>query len=269
MYYILLLRDCAEIIFYSAALYGFCIWLKTDKSKNIVGYFLAYCITALSCWYLQMPTVTHFLSSYAPVALLLFIIMHEKTLQKNLVALRTIRPAVLPQDDWLDTVLSSSLAIINANKSVTVVIEHHNSLENFITTPFFINAVIGKGILDLLLASSSYDDSKMMWIDTTGRLRGINASWHMQAETQQMHFINKQDALFYTLQTDAIVFNLNPITRTFSLIIDGKETNNISAHQTRALIKKELSSQTPLKKKGAYRENNAQQTTTSEKHPSA
>lgn len=268
MYHILLLRDCAEIIFYSSILYVFCIWLKTDKTKNIVGYFLTYCITALSCWYLQMPTMTHFLFSYAPIALLLFIIMHEKTLQKNLVALRTITPATAPQDDWLDTVLSSCLTIINANKSVTVVIEHQNSLENFITTPFFINADIGKGILDLLLASTSYDDAKMIWINTTGRLRGINASWHVHAETQQIHFINKQDALFYTLQTDAIVFNLNPITRTFSLIIDGKETSNISAHNARALIKKQLLQQT-TKKKGAYRENNTQQNTPAEKSPSA
>lgn len=251
MYYFLLLRDIIEIIFYSAVLYALCQWLKADKTKNILVYFLAYCTLTLVAWVIQLPTLTPLLFSYAPVALMLFIIFHEKTLQRNLVTLCAITPAQIQHEDWLDTLLSSSLAVINSNKSITVVIEHQNSLEHFLDTPFFINAVIGKGILDILLSSASYDDEKMVWIDTNGRIRGINVAWinHHQEKIQK-------NALFYTQQTDAIVFNAHPLSRTFTLIINAHETAHLSAHQVHAMIKKQLSIKAPSKKhKGAYREN--------------
>jgi hypothetical protein len=258
MYHILLVRDCAEIFFYSCIIFSFCTWLKTDKTKNLVGYFIAYCLLTIGAWALNLPTLTPFLFSYAPIILLLFIVIHEKTLQRNFVTLCAVTPKTTQQEDWLDTLLSSSLSIINANKAVTVIIEHKNSLENFLNAPFLINADIGKEILDLLLSSASYDDQKMVWIATSGRVRGINVSWYTAIDVPQRKkrddFLHKEDALFYTLQTDAIIFSLNPITRTFSLIMDGKETAHISAHQARILIKKQLATTAPLPKKGIYHE---------------
>lgn len=258
MYYVLLLRDIIEIIFYSAVLYAFCRWLKADKTKNILVYFLAYCTLTLLAWVVQLPTLTPLLFSYAPVALLLFIILHEKTLQRNLVSLCTITPAKIQQEDWLDTLLSSSLAVINTNKSITVVIENQNSLEHFLDTPFFINAVMSKGILDILLSSTSYDEQKMVWIDTNARIRGINVAWINHQEKAQLrpaHALHKENSLFYTLQTDAIIFNAHPLNRTFTLIINGHETAHLSAHQTQTMIKKQLSIKTSKQHKGAYREN--------------
>ena len=255
MYYVLLLRDIAEIIFYSSILYVFCKWLKADKTKNILVYFFAYCALTLCAWIAQLPTLTPLLFSYAPVALILFIVLHEKTLQRNLVTLCTITPAKNQQEDWLDTLLSSSLSVINTNKSITVVIEHQNSLEHFLTTPFFINAEIGKGILDILLSSASYDEQKMIWIDTNGWVRGINVSWHSAQEKTALRtaqFIHRENALFYTLQTDAIVFNAHPLSRTFTLIINGKETAHLSAHHVRSMIKKQLSTKKSQQHKGHY-----------------
>jgi hypothetical protein len=258
MYYILLTSDIIEIIFYASVLYTFCRWLKTDKTKNILIYFLAYCTFTLIAWVVQLPTLTPLLFSYAPVALLLFIVLHEKTLQRNLVTLCSITPAKIQHEDWLDTLLSSSLATINTNKSITVVIEHQNSLEHFLNAPFLINAVMGKGILDILLSSTSYDEHKMVWIDTNGRIRGINVSWINYQEKEQLrpvHFLHKENALFYTFQTDAIVLSAHPISRTFTLIINGQETTHLSAHQVHTMIKKQLSLKISKQHKGAYREN--------------
>lgn len=267
MFYHLLLRDIIEIVLYSSCAFALCQWLKADKTKNILIYFLAYCALALCAWITQLPTLTPFLFTYAPVALLLFIVMHEKTLQRNLVTLCAITPTKIQQEDWLDTLLSSSLATINTNKSITVVIEHQNSLEHFLDTPFFINAVMGKGILDILLSSTSYDEQKMVWIDTNGRVRGINVAWINHQEKvllRPAHAIHKENALFYTMQSDAIVFNAHPMSRTFTLIIKGKETKNLSAHHVRTMIKKQLS---PLSStqgpKGAYRESNKSEKTIS------
>lgn len=256
MIHLLLIQDVIEILFYSSCAFTLCQWLKVDKTKNIIVYFFAYCALALCAWITQLPTLTPFLFTYAPVALLLFIVMHEKTLQRNLVTLCAITPARMEHEDWLDTLLSSSLAIINTNKSITVVIEHKDTLNYFLTAPFIINADMVKNVLDIFLSSASYDEQKMIWIDTSGKIRGINVTWNHHTE-------KKEDALFYTTQSDAIVCNAHPISRTFTLIMRGKETKNLSAHHVRTMIKKQLSLLSSTQPKGAYRENSTSEKTIS------
>ena len=255
MYHILLLRDIVEILFYSSCTFALCKWLRADKTKNLMSYFFAYCALMLCAWITELSTLTPFLFTYAPVALLLFIVLHEKTLQRNLVSLCSITPARVQHEDWLDTLLSSSLALINTNKSITIVIEHKDALDYFLTAPFMINADMVKNVLDIFLSSTSYDEHKMIWVTTSGIIRGINALWNNHTE-------NKNDALFYTLQSDAIVFHAHPISRTFTLIIRGKETKNLSAHHVRIMIKKQLSLPSSHTK-GAHREKSSTEKTIS------
>jgi hypothetical protein len=249
MFYHLIMRDIIEILFYSSCIFTLCQWLRADKTKNITIYFFAYCTLAVTAWIAQMPTLTPFLFSYAPVALLLFIILHEKTLQRNLVTLCSITPAKTEHDDWLDILLSCSLTTINANKSISVIIEHQYTLDHFLTTSFNINSDIEKNILDILLTSESYDENKMIWVNTSGKIRGINVTWN-----------NKQEKC-----DDAIIFSAHPISRTFSLIIYGKETKNLSAHHVHGMIKKQLSSLSSSQwPKGAYREHTKSEKTISQ-----
>ena len=247
MLYSLIARDIVEIFFYSACIFSLCTWLRTDKTKNMIGYFFSYCTLALLAWFLQLPTLTPFLFYYAPIALLLFIILHEKTLQRNFVSLRVLTPARKEYSShWLDAVLSSCLALINTHKKTTIIIENQDALDHIITAPFFINADLEKNMLDILFASTAYDEHKMVWITTAGKIRSFNNVWHMQDK--------KEDALFFTQQTDAIIIITEPVNRTFTLIMHGKETRNLSAHQVRTMIKKELSFTTARKHKGAYHE---------------
>lgn len=232
MFYHLLIRDIIEIIFCSSSIFIVCQWLKTDKTKNLLVYFFAYCILTLCAWIAQLPVLTPFLFTYAPIALLLFIVLHEKTLQRNLVTLCSITPARSHHEDWLNTLLSSSLALINAHKSITVVIEHKDSLDYFLAAPFIINADIEKNVLDIFLSSSSYDKQKMVWINTSGKIRSINVTWREKTD----------NALFYTTTSDAIIFSAHPISRTFTLISKGKEIKNLSTHHIHTMIKKQLSS---------------------------
>ena len=246
MFYSLLLRDIAEICIYSLCIFAFCAWLKTDRTKNLLLYFFAYCSLTIISWIVQLPTLTPFLCTYAPIVLLLFIVLHEKTLQRNLVSLCAITPARTISSDWLDTVLSSCLAIINNNKSITMVIENEDALDHFLQTSFIINADLNKNVLDILLTSASYDQHKMVWISTSGTIRGINVSWATD---------NPGDsANTYTMHTDAIVLNAQPLSRTFSIIAKGKETKNIAAHQIHTTIKKQLACTVSSKQKGVYRE---------------
>jgi len=256
MFYHLIVRDIVEILFYSSCIFTLCQWLKTDKTKNILIYFFAYCFLALSAWIIELPTLAPFLFTYAPVALLLFIILHEKTLQRNLVTLCSITPARTEHQDWLDILLSSSLATINANKALTIIIEHKDALEHFIHAPFNINADMVKNVLDIFFTSSLYDENKMVWIHTNGKIKGINVDWVNNNDTST-------DALFYTTQSDAIILSAHPISRTFSLMMNGKEIKNLSAHQVHTIIKKQLSSLASSLHKGVYREHNKAEKTIS------
>jgi len=188
--------------------------------------------------------------------LLLFIVLHEKTLQRNMLTLCSISPARTEHQDWLDTLLSSSLSIINSHKKITVIIEHKDALDHFINAPFTINADMSKNVLDIFLTSTSYDEQKMIWVNTNGKIRGINVDWINDKDT-------KTDTLFYTTQSDAIIFNAHPLSRTFSLIMDGKEMQHLSAHHVHAMIKKQLSSFSSSHHKGAYREHNKAEKTIS------
>ena len=255
MLYDLLLRDIIEITLYSSCIFLFCNWLKTDKTKNLLGYFFAYSALVICAWFTQLHTLMPFLCAYAPIALLLFIILHEKTLQRNFVALYSIAPAHVVAQDWLNTLISNCLTSINANKSITVVIEHNDGLDPFLDTPFILNASIHKNIFDLLFSSQSYDQQKMIWISSKGHIKGINASWIFN---QQIN----ADSLFYTLHNDAIIISAHPNTRMFTIIHSGKEIKNIPAHQVYTLIKKQLFISSP-KQKGAYRESNSAETSLS------
>jgi len=210
----------------------------------LVGYFLGYCFVTLACYAAQLQTVAPLLISYAPVALLLFIVLHDKTLQRNFVALRSITPLTKQTNDWLDILLSSTITLINKNKSVTVVIENQDSLDRFLKNSSEINADIGKCVLEFLFSSTAYNEEKMIWVDTRGKLRGINVSW-LDERSQQ------EDAILFTSHTDAIVFSINPTSRTFTTIHRGKELRNIPSHHIGALIKKQLS-QHVSKNKGMY-----------------
>lgn len=241
MLYELLLRDIFEIAFYSSCIFIFCTWLKTDKTKNLLGYFFIYSALSLLAWVIQLPTLTAFLFSYAPVALLLFIILHEKTLQRNVVALRSITPAQHTSSDWIDTVISSCLSAINGNKKITIIIENKDALDHFLNSPFMINADISKNMFDIVVASSSYDQEKMIWISTNGKIKAFNTAW-----------IIDQEVLLYS---DSVIISAHHANRTFTFSHYGKETTNISAQHIRAMIKKQLSISIPSQHKGAYREN--------------
>lgn len=264
MLYFLLARDCTEIIIYSFTIYALCIWLKTDKTKNILAYFLTYCSVTIAAWALEFPTLTPFLFSYAPIAIILLIVLHEKTLQRNLVTLKALTPLQPTPENWLDTLLGCALSIINTNKSITIVIENKDSLDYFLVTPFSINADLSKDILTILLTSSSYEEKKMVWITQHGQIKGMNAVWHAERSPEQttIHTLfNKKDALFYTQQSDALIVHINPFQRTFTLITAGKEIPSITSNTIKATIQQHLSPSTTIKNKGAARESSSSEKT--------
>src|SRR3989338_8316527 len=85
-------RDVIEIIFLSGVFYYFCLWLKQDTQKPLLLTFYTYVFTLTIAYFTGLPTVTFILTSFFPVLLVCFIIIHQSTLQKNFIALHAISP---------------------------------------------------------------------------------------------------------------------------------------------------------------------------------
>lgn len=258
MYHFFIWRDIIEVLFFATLVYYIALWLKKDRQKNLLPYFFGYCLVFLFSWAIQLSTITLLLFIYTPAALMLFILIHQETLQRNLVALKNRAPSYSSRDNWLETLLRSCLVAINHNKEITCVIEYQDQLQEFIHKSLLVNADLREGILELLLKSPSYEHKKMIWVDTKGRLRAINATWQISQNETIDPRAWKDDAILYSSKTDALIFHINPVTRLFTIIVHGKQFDNITAHHTLQLIKKHITSIKQTDSKGECHETSDQ-----------
>ncbi|MFC1841884.1 hypothetical protein ACFLYA_02320 [Candidatus Dependentiae bacterium] len=237
------LRNIVEFLFFSLIIYYFSIWLKKDRHKNLLPYFYGYCAMTLVAHYTQLTTISYFLFLFSPVAIMLFILVHQKTLQKNFVAIKNIMPAKQVKSDWQNALVRSFLFAINNNKEIRCIIENKDNLENFIYSPLILNANIEQGLIKIVQESDLFDQDKMLWINTQGKLIGINASWKeaifqaVETEIQETDpFL--QSALLLSSNTDTLFLRITPTQRTFDIIFNGKMVNNIDSDNVLKIIKK-------------------------------
>lgn len=260
-------QDVAELLFFSSIIYYFSLWLKKDKQKNLLLYFYSYCGIALGMHHMQLPTATFFILLSAPAALMLFILVHQESLQKNFVMLRSIKPAHIVQDNWIEILIRNCLIAANNNKKVYCAIEHSDSLSTLIHNQLAINADVHMNLLSMILESDSYDQEKFLWLNTRGKLLAINASWDSvidsswidtsQQTSNQWH----HEALFFTQKTDAIIVAISPTNRLFTIITQGKIFNDITGPHALKTIEKHIGTTTqPMTIKGNAYENRSQKT---------
>ncbi len=232
-------QDFFEIMFFASLFYYVALWLKKDRTKNLLPYFYSYCAIALTAYVLNFSTVSFFLFLFWPVMVMLFMFMHQDILQRNIIALKNITATKKKPADWIDTLLRISLQAMNKNNALYCIIEHTDSIGEFIRTPLPITADLDQGLLELLLHSSSYEPHKMIWTNTQGTLCGINATWRQNSNTDTWDkTVWEQETLFYTAKTNALAFYCTPAQHTFTIIIDNKIVPHLSTYDTRQRIKK-------------------------------
>lgn len=251
-------RDLIEIVFFSAIFYYFSLWLSTDSKKNVLIIFYSYWFLAFSSYALQLSSITFFLFTFAPVALLLFIIVHQEFLQRNFITLKNTTATPQQSSDWLESLMRICLQTINKNKEILIVIEQNDSLHDILQVPFQINTALDATLLTLLIDAHSFDQTKFIWLNKQGNLLGINASWkHIIAQewidkNVQSFELWKQDALAITHKTDALIFGVSPLLRTFSIITHGKILDNLQGSSALQILKKFLMIRSDTKKGITY-----------------
>jgi DNA integrity scanning protein DisA with diadenylate cyclase activity len=244
-------RDYAEIFFFSLLVYYFLQWLNQDKKNSLVFWFYGYTAILFGAYFTQLNSISLVLTLSSPIALMIFIMVHEQTLQKNFVTLTNISPKAVNHHHWLEELMQACLHAVNKNREIICVIERADSIDFFISASVHFNAKISQKAVELLMNTIPENQPVALWVNHAGKLLTINPIWHVypdeawiSPEIKALHKW-KQDAIFITKKSDAIVFALSTLTRCFDVIIEGKTINNLPAGHAFELLKKYTTTHTP------------------------
>ena len=152
-WYLFSAQSLLEILFFSTVFYYFSLWLRRDRRTNLLPLFYGYCATAMIAQAVGMTSVCQFLFMFAPVTLMLFIIVHQETLQKNFIVSKNITPA--KNHDWLNILMQSLLTTTHKNRSVICVIEKQDMLNTLLASPVTLNTGVQKDLLNNYYVSST------------------------------------------------------------------------------------------------------------------
>lgn len=240
-------RDIVEIAFFTFVTYYTIIWLNRDKQKHLGRYFYAYCGLALGSYYVHLSNISLVLFFGAPIVAVLFLILHQQTLQKNFVVSKALAQKADVSDKWLEEIIQASLRGVNENKTVFCIIERTDSLSVFLTSRCTFNAPVTRELLSLLMNTTPDEEFTTLLVSHSGLLVSINPHWHAGYDevwvSQQISPLHryKEDALLITKKSDAIITVISPETRLFDVLVGGKSFDNISAGYAFSLIKQQLS----------------------------
>jgi len=237
-------RNIVEVLFFTLLIYYFSLWLKKDRQKNLLPHFYGYCLLSLLAHATQLTTLSYFLFLFSPVAIMLFILVHQEVLQRNFVALRNIIPAKRDLSSWPEILIRSCLIAINNNKKVLCALENKDSIAQFLDSPLILNSNIKEELIKILQESNFFNENKMLWVNTQGKVIGVNASF--KDDNLQEFFLPdtkniskwKQNALFLSSKTDTLFLRITPTDRTFDIIFNGKIINNVKANNALNIIRK-------------------------------
>lgn len=266
-------QDIIEILFFSYIFYATALWLKKDRSHNLLPYFYGFILLYSSSYLLNLSSISFMLCYCWPIGIMLFILMHQNGLQRNFVALKNNISLQHSSSPWLETLVASHLLTLSNNKPVYCIIEHTDSLDAFMQTPITIQAPLNKELLELIATSTLFNPHTMIWVTTNGIVHGINSRWRLTTPTHNStqntsHSTNdytsntnnssptsnKHSSLIlhewlnatlqHTPHTDCCAFYGDPASRTFILIIKDKTITHLSAHQLLQILSSEYVSST-------------------------
>ena len=239
-------QDAVEILFFSLCIFYLSRWFAQDDHKPLLTLFYSYCGAILITFHTHMNTVSTLLITFLPLMVALFILIHHETLQKNFISLHAITPLKKPSDDWIKALVRTGLISAGDNKPLLAVIEKKQALDTLISGENTLEAPVSLSLLHTITTSTLYHPEKILWIDAHAHIKAFNATWQKNSVdawlTQEVKSQNKwlQDALFFTKKTDALIVSLNPLTRTFTLVHEGKTIEHLSAQNAYTNIKQYL-----------------------------
>jgi len=232
------LKDVIEILSITSGLYFFSVWLKQDQQKPLVLYFYSVCSLVIMANLIYLPTLSSLLITIFPIMIMLFILIHQRSLQQNFVALKNIQPAQnIINTNWLETLLRACIIAANNKQSISCLIEGQDNLANLVSCSLIVKAKLESALLDALVTSNNYDANKMIWLSNTGLLIGLNTNLILNNPLNKTDSFQEQ-AVWFTKQTDCLIFRMHSQSKNFEFITQGKLIENVGMDQAIKLMRK-------------------------------
>lgn len=238
-------KDILEILLISIFINYFLKWLIADKQKNLVYWFYNYCLLVFITTYFQLQAINYLLLNFSPVILILFIVLHQEKLQKNFITLKRFKNQE-ESINWFEEFTRSILGLLNSKKEIIFLIERHDNLKELIKTSCIFYADFKKEIFEIVTQKHISSNDHLIWLNQEGKIVAINCVWNLNIDeqwiTSQAQLVHKwkQDAIYISSKTDAIIFKVNNLSRTFDLIFQGKLLENISGQVFFEILERNL-----------------------------
>lgn len=261
-------QDCIEILLLSISIYHLSSWLYQDKYKPLLVHFYSYCGLLITTYYLHLTTLNSLLLLFLPVTIILFIVIHQNTLQRNCIPLYRVTRAESLTSEWVDDLVRAGLAALSDNQPFTCIIEKKDSLAALLIAKNHLKAPCSTDLLRVITTSVLYRNDHMIWIDSQAKVHSFNAQWHKNSldawltDDAQEQEQSVKDALFFTTKTDALFITVSPQTRFFTLIAQGRIIEKTEATKTCSIIKAYLGYQSHPSLKGDWYVTSSTKTTT-------
>lgn len=242
-------RDIVEIVFFIVIVYRVIVWLQQDTQKNLVLPFYGFCATAFTAYALNLSSISFMIFMFSPVIALLFIIMHERTLQKNFVSLHlATAPKATTGEHSVEILVQACLKGLNKRQAIIGVIQKNDRIDSFFPTASPLNAPISSEMIDLLLQGST-ESPTVLVANSQGSIISLNPSQRLVRQSLHYKTDNNNDqwleqwiteSVAITKKCDVLVFAVTATTRLFDVIYAGKYYDNVPATQALSLIRTHL-----------------------------
>jgi hypothetical protein len=240
-------QDWFELMLITFFLYRIHFWLSQDRRTPLLALGYGYCCFLLISYYAPLPTMVHLIPIITPAMLVMIILLHKQTLQRDLIPYKNhdIQSNTNSGAEWLITVLRSALTTINDTQTVIVLFEYTDELAPFVQTPYVLHTPVHPELLALLLHRSIYQSNTMLWITHKGTIVSTKATWRLPTSYRIPDTIEaieqlKDLAHIYSLKTNGLVCIIHQKTRTATLIAHGFLWDAITMQQAHAIIAKHL-----------------------------
>lgn len=112
------INDLIEINIISFGIYFFLKWISLDTQKNLLIYCYTYLAILTFSYIAYLPVLQYTLFLFLPVAILIFIVLHQTILQRNFVTLKNLQSnnSINNKEIWEEIIIRTSLTALNKKK---------------------------------------------------------------------------------------------------------------------------------------------------------
>lgn len=225
--------DIVEIFLFSSAIYFFSCWCARDRRTPLLVYFYACCAGGIFAHITNLSTIIAFLQVGWPVLIIIFIVVHQHTLQKNYIAGKVVIPAQsIAQKSWISLILRAGIRAASQKKHLIFVIQRNDILDDFIDGHLIFNSPVSKELLDMIVESPHAQGDRLVLINQYGTLQAINGTWRINLSEESWI----ESSIIVTGRTDAIICAIDQQTRLLTLIAQGTCVEQLAPDKAETIL---------------------------------